>query len=173
MTLINRSSKILASFTRQKARLAMPYTATPAILLIPVGFMCLLLIFVSVETNPRLFSTAKPVQLVLEEFVGGRLWYSVAPYEQGIRIISDSGKFFDLQGEINAAALTEFSSHLKLRMQKILADVAVANRMDKSTSFVILSVDERLTYSHLRPVIYALADAGVTRYAFESRILKN
>jgi hypothetical protein len=37
----------------------------------------------------------------------------------------------------------------------------------------VLAVDQKLKYIHLRPVIYALAEARIAKYGFETRMLKN
>lgn len=174
MNIPTRSPVIAASLMRQKARLSMPLTTNLGVLLLPIGLMSLLLIYVSVETNPRIFSTAKPLQLNLPaEEDNAKLWFSLAPSEQGIVIVSNSGESFDLVAKDGETDLTAFTEHLKARVMAVISDVAIANRMDAKSSFVVLSVDERLTYSHVRPVIYALAEAGITRYGFEGRVLKN
>lgn len=168
-----RSPKMASAFARVQSRLAMPFTATPAFLFIPVGFAALLLIYTALETNPRLLSTAKPIALAGNEADEAPLWYSVAPDKDGIVVTSNTGEAFQIQNEHQDAGIKKLGAHLKDRGSDSMLDVALSNRMDQRNAFVVLSVDERLTYFHVRPVIYALASAGITRYGFEGRILKD
>lgn len=174
MTLQKQSSKLQAALLRQRERLAVPFTANPVILFIPFGLMCLLLIYVSLETSPRIYSNAKPLLLNhKEESPTFTLHYTIAPAPEGLRIVSNNGDIFSLNGQQDDKGLDLFTNSLKSSIRSTINDVALANRMDEQTSFVVLTLDERLTYAHVRPVIYALASAGITRYGFEGRILKD
>jgi hypothetical protein len=113
------------------------------------------------------------VQLSSEVQPSDGIWYSLAPTETGLRIVSDQGDRFDISADSSPEEHAKLTNQIRTRMKNVLADVALANRMMDSTTFVVLSVDERLTYSHIRPMIYSLAAAGVTRYGFEGRIVKN
>jgi hypothetical protein len=35
----------------------------------------------------------------------------------------------------------------------------------------VLAVDQKLKFNHLRPVIYALAEARISKYGFETRMI--
>jgi hypothetical protein len=173
MILQKRSQKLQSAFRRQQDRLVMPFTANPAWFLLPTGLVSLLLVYVSLETNPRIYSSAKPVQLSQEVRPSEGIWYSIAPSESGLRIVSDQGDYFDVSADSSPEELANLTAQIKIRMKSVLSDVALAKRLTNSSTFVVLSVDERLSYAHIRPMIYSLAAAGVTRYGFEGRILKN
>lgn len=169
-----KSPRIALALERQSERLAVPFTVWPTYVLIPVGFMLLLSLFIPIEVNPRLFSLAKPLQLSGEEEQPSSLWFAVAPSKAGVSISTIDGQVFEMSNDVPEEKRgEEFRAYLKGKSQSIIQASALANRLDQRSSLVVLSADERLTYYHLRPVIYALASAGITRYAFEGRILKD
>ena len=168
-----RSPRLALALERQAERLVMPFTAWPAYILIPVGMIMILSAFIPLETNQRLFSRARPLQLSGEEASPTDLWFAVAPTDSGISITTIDGKVFELKNsEPEEKRGEEFRAYLKERKEELIKSKTLANQIDPSSTLVVLSGDERLTYVHLRPVVYALASAGVTRYAFEGRIIK-
>jgi hypothetical protein len=151
----------------------MPFTAWPAYVLIPVGMIMILSAFVPLEINPRLFSRARPLQLAGEEAPPTDLWFAVAPTESGVSVTSIDGKIFELNNSAPEGKRgEEFGNFLKQRKEELINNKILANEIDPDSTLVVLSADEQLTYFHLRPVVYALASAGFTRYAFEGRIIK-
>lgn len=168
-----RSPRLALALERQAERLVMPFTAWPAYLLIPVGIILILSAFVPLEVNSRLFSRAHPLQLSGEEAPPTSLWFAVAPTNSGISVTSIDGKVFELSNTAPAETRAEeLRSYLLERKEDLIKSNVLANHLDPNATLVVLSADERLTYFHLRPVVYALASAGITRYAFEGRIIK-
>lgn len=168
-----RSPRLALALERQSERLVMPFTAWPTYILIPIGIIMILSAFVPLEVNSRLFSRARPLQLSGDEAPPTNLWFAVSPTESGISITSKDGKVFELNSAVPVdKRAEEFRSYLVERKEELIRTNVLANHIDPNTSLVVLSADERLTYFHLRPVVYALASAGITRYAFEGRIIK-
>lgn len=168
-----RSPRIALALDRQAHRLVMPFTAWSTYALIPVGIIVILSAFIPLEINPRLFSQAKPLQISGPEAPPTSLWFAVAPTKEGISISTTDGKSFELKNDEREKERGEaFREYLSERKKELIKEKTLANRVDDQSTLVVLSADERLTYFHLRPVIYALASAGVTRYAFEGRIGK-
>lgn len=169
-----RSPRVALALDRQRARLTMPFTAWPTYVFIPLGFMLILSLFIPIEINPRLFSKAKPLQLSGEEAPGVNLWFAIAPSKNGISITTLDGHLFEFNNDVPEHQRGEkFRAYVKSAAKSVIETAALAHRLDENSSLVILSADEQLTYYHLRPVIYALASAGITRYAFEGRIVKD
>lgn len=168
-----RSPRIALALERQADRLVMPFTAWPTYVLIPVGIILILSAFLPLELNERLVSQAKPLQLSGPEAPATNLWFAIAPTKDGVSITSIDGHVFQLSDNTpDAERGAAFRAYLREVKASVIESTTLANRIDQNSSLVVLSADERLNYYHLRPVIYALASAGVTRYAFEGRILK-
>ncbi len=166
-----RHPQIELAFLRLRSRLTDLPTNAFTTLFIPVGFISLLLIFVSLEVNKRLKSQATPLVLEGDAARSTTMWYSVAPQQDGgLTIASNDGNHFAIAQD--GQGFVSFEEHLIAKKKQVLQDVMLANRMDETSSMVVLSVDESLTYAHIRPVIYALSRAGISRYGFEGRVLE-
>jgi hypothetical protein len=168
---VHRSDKIARSLLRQRERLTMAWTWNATYALLPMGLISVLLIFTSLETNKRIRSSAKPINLVGIESFESKLWFSIAPSKEGIRITTRDGDLFEIENSDQKLTSEKFEAHVRQASKKSLVDIALANRMTNHSTFVVLSVDETLTYYHVRPVVYALANAGITNYGFEGRIV--
>ena len=171
MIISRRHKQVELSFGRLADRLDFKNINPFSYFLLPTGLVCLLLIFVSLETNQRIRTQTTPVELEGVPAKTATLWFSVAPAEGGIFISGNNGDTFLVENGGNG--LQAFEKHLQGQKQKVIADVALANRMDADSSMVILSLDESLTYAHIRPIIYVLGKVGISRYGFEGRVLEH
>ncbi|MCX6119378.1 MAG: hypothetical protein NT027_17705 [Proteobacteria bacterium] len=175
MIISRKHPQIELAFDRIRQRIHGSNTFPITTLFIPVGFISLLMIFVALETNKRIKSLATPLILSGEPTTSPAMWFSIAPHEKGLAISSSDGAHFFIESQSQNGApqnqFKEFEEHLRSRTKQVLGDVVLANRMDSNSAFVVLSVDESLTYAHVRPVIYALANAGISKYGFEGRVL--
>jgi hypothetical protein len=63
-----------------------------------------------------------------------------------------------------------FENHLKTWTKSHLQSTILAGQLLPSTNTAAIAVDQRLTAHHIRPVIYALAAAGVSKYGFETKL---
>jgi biopolymer transport protein ExbD len=159
---------IFQGISRIRGRLEMPVEFNPAFVLIPIGFCLLLLVFTRLESDFRLLSSSVPVTIDKPEAPPPAIWFSLAPSDDKIRIVSRNGDVFFIDPN-DVSAESPFPVYLKKEMNRVLTDTVLSARLEKSSGFVVLSVDQHLTYQHVRPVLYALANAGVARYGFETR----
>jgi biopolymer transport protein ExbD len=171
MMISRKSPQIELAFVRLRENLSKGERGVPVALFIPVGFIALLMVFVALETNQRIKSLASPMTLEGEPAKETSLWYSIAPVEDGLLIAGNDGQSFNVSA--TGEGYQEFENHLMERRKQLISDLTLANRMDGNSTFVILSVDEQLTYAQVRPVVYSLAKAGITKYGFEGKILNN
>jgi hypothetical protein len=142
--------------------------------LIAFGLAILLIGHLLTDLNPRLGSVADPIQLNTKPFPDGSIWVSINIYEnQVVATTYDKKKFSWSSHNTSMKDLEDFVAYLK---KKTLEETYRSVRLLESSavrSKVVIAVDQNAKYIHLRPVIYALADAGIAKYAFETRIMKD
>ena len=171
--ILKRMPKVEDSFSRLTTRLEMGFTASPFYAFAAIGFIVLLSIFTSLEINPRVQSIGKPIEFTGQESADAKLWISIAPQGEKIVLKGNDGRSFSwsLNGP-SPIQRQDFEVYLRSRVHEIIQDSMLSDRMDSSTVRAVISLDEKLNFNHLRPIIYALASARITHYAFEGRIVK-
>ena len=55
------------------------------------------------------------------------------------------------------------------RIVQITSSASLAKEISHTESLVVLAVDQSLKYLHIQPILAALAQAGISDYAFETR----
>ena len=165
--------KVAEAFARTFARSEVVNSASPFVAFSGVGFVILLGLYTALSVNPRIQSIGKPVELSGPEAGDARLWIGVAARNEMVVIKGNDGRVFTwpLKGP-SAQELSQFEKYLHERVHDIIVDGTLADRLEKSTIQAVISVDEKLNFHHVRPVLYALASARITHYAFEGRIVK-
>ena len=61
--------------------------------------------------------------------------------------------------------------YLKTRVHKEILATGMSMEANLIRIKAVLAVDETLSYAHIRPVIYALGEARISKYGFETRLL--
>jgi len=173
MSRSSRATQVTLAMGRQKERLTEIDSVSGFVLLIPFLAVIVLSLFTSLETNTRLHAVGKPMEHATTEVADHELWLSVAA--KGGKIIvttSDSNVFEWSEGgptQREALALTDY---LKSRVKDLIIGTVRTGQVSQESLTASVAVDQSLTYQHIRPLLYALADAGISRYGFETRIVK-
>jgi hypothetical protein len=108
-----------------------------------------------------------------EEVTDHRLWLSVSNANGKILISSnDTSSFSWSEAGPSTEQYKKFKKYLDLRVKNLVIDTVRTGQIQSETLTAALAVDQSLTYQHVRPVIYALAEAGISRYGFETRIIR-
>ena len=55
-------------------------------------------------------------------------------------------------------------------MRRSFYSAGLLNEAISNQLIVVLAIDQKLKYSHIRPILYALAEAGINQYAFETSL---
>jgi hypothetical protein len=145
--------------------------STLAYIFIPFFLVTILALFVGFETSDRFKSPIEAFQYAATPSSDHKIWMSVGLIDELIVIKTSSGKTF----KWSAAGPSEsdydsFENHLKGWAKSHLQNTILAGQLLPSTNTAAIAVDQRLTAHHIRPVIYALAAAGVSRYGFETKL---
>ncbi len=141
--------------------------------LIAFGLVFILAGHLLTDLNPRLGSVTDPIQLNTKPFPDGAIWMAINVNADHITVTTADRKKFSWPAlHTTMRDLEPFTSYLKKKKQeeiyksvRLLENSAVRSR-------VVIAVDQNAKYIHIRPVIYALAEAGISKYGFETRIMK-
>lgn len=134
-----------------------------------------LVLVLSVDLTTRLGSQGKgandvPV-VATDENEQSAIWLSVTASDTAIVVSSDDRRSFSWPlTEQSLEGTGEFVSYLKSRVSREIDNAGLGGEVLRSRLRVTLAVDQRLNYWHIRPLIYALAEANVTNYAFQTRL---
>lgn len=146
--------------------------ATFAVVLVGLG--CAIKAFDA--ANPRLSQAAHPVVLEgSEEGSMGGIWLSMSANGENIMVTTDDKQAFewplDPEEGLDSEGYEQFTDFLRDRRKKVVEDLVLSmDRRDiESGTRAVISVDERLTYAHFKPVMLAMANAGIRSYGFETR----
>lgn len=126
------------------------------------------------DLNPRLGSKTDVLQLSSAPLADGSIWLGISLEGDTIVIVTSDRKRFRWPAtNTKMSDLEELRSYLK---EKTQAETYRSVRMLDTSSVrskVVLAVDQKTKYFHIRPIIYALAEANISKYGFETRIVKD
>jgi hypothetical protein len=166
-----RSAK--KAFERQSERLKAEVPFQTWLLFIPFLAVVVLTVYTSVQMNGKLFSMGRPVEMDGAPVADKEIWLSIGIRNDLIVIATPEGKFFSwpISGP-DTAQLALLQDYLTERARYLVSDSVRRGQLSGNHNSAALSVDQSLTYQHVRPIIYALAGAGFSRYGFETRIVR-
>ena len=141
--------------------------------LIAFGLVIILAGHLLTDLNPRLGSKTDPIQLNTKPFPDGSIWMALNIDNDSVVVsTADRKKFVWPSQNTTMSQLEEFISYLKDKTQEETNRSVRLLESSRVRSTVVIAVDQNAKYIHIRPVIYALAEAGVSKYGFETRIMK-
>ena len=159
------------SFRRQRARLDGLPTLPVVLLFIPFFAVTLLTFFVGFESSFRTNSRIEPFVHESTPAADHALWLSVGISENAIIINTASGETFrwPVEGP-SQKDYDVFEKFMAAWAKRHLQNVVRSGQITADTNLAAIAIDQKLTYHHVRPVIYALAAAGISKYGFETRL---
>ncbi len=166
-----RSAK--TAFDRQSQRLKTEAPFQAGALFIPFLAVGILTIYTGLQVNRKLFSLARPIEMSGVTMEDKEIWLSVGIRNDLIVIATPEGDTFSwpMSGP-DKAQLAVLQDYLTARARYLVASSVRSGQLSGNQNSAALSVDQSLTYQHVRPIIYALAGAGFSRYGFETRIVR-
>lgn len=152
-----------------KARVGRDFTWFPFASLVPFGLLLILTGHLLPSLNVRLGSPAHLIELAGPPSPEGAIWFSLSVRDQFVIVTTDDRTI--IKWPVNATtteALAGLKHYLLEKQKRVFVATALAKRVSLSESLVIISADSSLKYRHVRPVIYLLAQLGLSNYAFET-----
>ncbi len=67
-------------------------------------------------------------------------------------------------------AMRPFIKYLDERVREIAFKTTLDMEVDRDRIRAVLAIDQKLKYFHVRPLLYALAEAKISHYGFETRM---
>lgn len=142
----------------------------PFPLLISFGLVLLLTAHIVFGTNPRAGSPADVIPLPAKAQQDSALWFSVTPIDDDIVVTTGDRKVFRWPQDVRGMKeLQPFVAFLKQRAADEITSAVLAGQVRLSQSQAVIAADQRLRFVHIRPILYALAEAGISLYAFETQ----
>ena len=121
--------------------------------------------------NPRLGNPADILPFNGEPNAEGSIWLSVSLIGKQIVITTDSREVMSWDASSRSlSAADPLIRFLKHRIKEITLAASLTKKASRSDSLVVLATDQSLKYVHLKSILYALASAGISEYAFETRV---
>ena len=140
-----------------------------------IGLACATKSFDS--ANPRLSYPGKTVDIGLSPAsVNPGIWFSMTPEGDNVVVTTDDRRVFEWPLDPKIAmenrSYKDFTNFLKIRRDQTVEDFVLAMRKTgvQSGTMAVVAMDDRLTYAHFKPVMLALAGAGIRSYGFETSV---
>jgi hypothetical protein len=152
-----------------KERLQEPVQWLPFPILIASGLCLFLTAHILSGANPRAGHPANVMTFPAKSGRDSAIWLSVAPIDGEIIITTADRHIFRWpQNQQNMPNIDPMVRHLRSMIENEIESAALAKRALKSQTIAIIAADQNLAFYHMRPIISALSQAGISRYAFET-----
>lgn len=150
-------------------RLREPLQWFPFPILLASGLCLFLTAHILSGTNPR---AGHPANVMTYPASSGRdsaIWLSVAPIGSEIIVTTADRQIFRWsQDSQTLPNLEPMVRHIRRTIANEIESAALAKKALKSQTTAIIAADQNLAFYHFRPIISALSQAGISRYAFET-----
>lgn len=166
-----QNKKWASAVERQFSRLNDRQTLFPYPAAVSFGLALILFTHFSLELNPRLGNPVEALPFATEQNEIGNLWFSVYVRDEKLVIRTLDRRLFKIPlNEFSIEDFSEFQAYLEEYIREKTMESAVSFDFEIRNTTAVFSVDQRLRYTHIRPLIYILAKVGITRYGFETQL---
>lgn len=155
-----------------RERLHEPILWWPFPALIGFGLVIVLRGHLLTGFNHRLGSRADVIQMKAEAQPSSGIWMGIHQENDRIVVVTDDRRRFTWP--LASQSLKDMAPLVKYLEEKVRRE-AYASAMTMETvqgrTKAVLAVDQKLKYIHIRPVVYALAQARIPSYGFETKMV--
>lgn len=161
---------MLRHFVRLKDRLQPETLWFPMPALFAVGLGIVLYGGLLIQLNPRLGSHADTLAFPSDPQPDGAIWLAVSTHDEDVVVTTSDRKIFHWPAsEPSEESVDGLVEYLQKRIAYEQMSAGLAGESRFLTSTAVIAADQRLRYRHLKPILSALALAGITHYGFETR----
>jgi hypothetical protein len=157
---------------RQKERLGDSVNWFPYPALVSLGLTSLFFGHLLFDLNPRIRSQTDVISFDSNMESEGGIWLSVFVRDDDLVVDTDDNHRFliplDMKNQKSVAVLAEY---LRMKAIETSTDVALKGKIDSVAGSVTIAADQHLKYFHMRPIFAALSEAGISNYAFETKMV--
>ncbi len=157
---------------RMRERLIEPILWFPYPALIGFGLVIILRGQLISGLNHRVGSMADVVHLAGEKLVVPGIWISISQEKDQLILVTDDHRRF--AWPLNAkdmSVVKPLVEYLNLRTKDEAFKSTLALEVDRDRIRAVLAVDQSLKYIHIRPILFALVEAKISYYGFETRVV--
>lgn len=138
---------------------------------IPFFLVIILSLYSGFETSDRIKSHIEPFQYSSDKTRDHRLWMSLGLHDDSIVLVLPTGKLFRWPASgPSDDDYVALEAYMKNLAQTHLKTTILQGRFGPETNTAAIAVDQRLTVHHVRPLLYALAASGISKYGFETKL---
>lgn len=164
-----RNPTFVRAITAAQDRLREPLWWIPFPALIGLGLVIVLLTHVALNTNSRMGNPADILAFPAAPHPESAIWLSVTPIGDDIVVTTSDRQVFRWRQDVRTVAdIKPLVDYLRQMVRTEIEGAALMNTMSAGKSRAVIAADQKLKYLHIRPIIYALAEAGIARYGFET-----
>ncbi len=158
-------------FDDQKERLRQTSWWFPYPAFLSFGLIVLFIGHLLLGINPRFGNPSDVMVFDAKPGNDNSIWFTLTHKDDKLAIATGNKKvFFVPLKNPSIDDFKAFNAYLDNEIRNITLSAGLAKKITLSQSSVVLSVDQSLTYSHIRPVLYALAKSGISTYGFETKL---
>ena len=156
-------------FDLAKERFRQPLAWFPFPFLISTGLSLILTAHLAFSSNPRMGNPAEVITFPSTHQKDTAIWFSVTPIGRDILITTNDRKVFRWSQKIRSdSELQAFTEYLRHRVQQEINSSALMAKIFRTQIEAVIAGDQRLKFVHIRPILHALAQAGISNYSFET-----
>jgi hypothetical protein len=159
------------SVQKMRERFTEPIYWFPFPALIAFGLVIVLRGHLFQGFNHRLGTEANVIEMEAAPLRSPGIWMSVTQSGDKILIVTDDHQSFTMP--LTAPSLSSMRPlirYLDERAREIAFKTTLDMEVDSERIRAVLAVDQKLKYIHIRPLLYALAEAKISHYGFETRM---
>lgn len=154
-----------------RERLSEPLLWFPFPALIAFGLIIVLRAHIFSGFNHRLGTEANVLELDAEPLRSPGIWMAVTQDNEKILIVTDDHQRFTFPlASPDLETLRPLIKYLNARAHQIAFKSTLDLQVDEDRIRAVLAVDQKLKFIHIRPLLYALAEAKISSYGFETRM---
>jgi hypothetical protein len=147
--------------------------AMPLAAFISFGFITLFMGYVFPILNPRLGNPAQLLPYPSAMQKDSNIWLSIFPEKDNLVIITVDQKRFSWP--LNAPddkSVAAFKSHIQEMIKKEMLRSGLSFKATSTDTSAVLSIDQRLRYAHILPILYVFGQSKIATYGFETTLIK-
>lgn len=150
-------------------RLKKPLWWFPYPCLLTFGLQLILTAHILFSTNPRIGQPAEVISYPSTPAKDSAIWLSITVQDKFTIVTTNDRKIFRWPATLRSTAeLKDLTFYLRRRMVEEIQTASLVQRAMRSQTTVVIAADQSLKYNHIKPIIHALAQAGISNYAFET-----
>lgn len=161
--------ELAISAKRERLTSSLNWFPLPAF--IGIGLSLIFVGHVFFGLNPRLGNPAEVIYFDAEPLKDGGIWLSVSIQEEKLVVTTADRSVFKITlSGTDVDEISKLTDYLREQTKKLSINAGLSQKISTVQSTAVISADQKLKYGHVRPILVALARAGISNYGFETKM---